>query len=145
MDEIKQLEEELRALRNANQANRTAEEQKARAADLRAQVLAAKNALRDDPHLVELEGERGTDYDVVVCRLGAVALRKPSPVQWKRFQTSKQDPREAAEAMVRACLLYPSKDEFNAILDDQPAALESFAMVCASLAGQDVQRLTGKS
>ncbi len=144
MDEIKQLEEELKALRDANQATRAAEEQKTRAAELRAQVLAAKNALRDDPHLAELEGERGTDYDVVVCRLGAVALRKPSAAQWKKFQTAK-DPREGAETMVRGCLLYPSKTEFNSILDDQPAALESFAMTCASLAGQDVQRLTGKS
>ncbi len=145
MDDIQKLEAELEAIKARNAVHRAAAARRDRAAELRAAVLAETNAERDEPELAKLEGLRGVDHDIVVCRLGAVALRKPQPVQWKRFQESKQTARDAAETLVRSCLLYPDAAAFTGILDDQPAALEAFAMTCARLAGQDVERLTGKS
>lgn len=148
MDDIAKLEEELEALRTKNQAHRDEVARRARAAELRAAVLAESNAARDAEPLAEVDeahGPRGTGYDVVVCRLGAVALKKPGPAVWKRFQTSKQDPRDAAEALVRSCLAYPSTESFNAIVDDQPAALEALALTVARLAGADIERIQGKS
>ncbi len=145
METIEQLEAQLAAAEAANKAAREAVAQQERVADIRARILAEQNAARDLPRLAELEGSRGVDYDVVVCRLGSVAVRKPAPVVWKRFQTSKQDPRDAADALVRSCLAYPALAELNAILDDQPASLEAMALTVARLAGADIERIQGKS
>lgn len=143
--ELAALEAQLLEAEAANKAARAEEAIRDRIAEAKAKLQAERNAARDLPELAKLEGTRGVDFDVVVCRLGHVAVKKPAPVQWKRFQESKQPARDAAETLVRACLAYPDAGAFTAILDDQPAALEAFALTCARLAGQDVERLTGKS
>lgn len=145
MDDIEKLEAELAAAEAASKAAREVEARAARAAELKAKIQAEQVAARDMPRIAELDGTRGVDFDVVICRLGHVAVKKPAPVVWKRFLTSKQDARDSAEALVRSCLLYPTSTEFNAIVDDQPAVLESIALTVARLAGADTERVQGKS
>lgn len=145
MDEIEQLEAELAAAEAKTKAAKDEEARRIKAADLRAKIQAEQVAARDLPKIAELEGTRGIDFDVVSCRLGLVAVKRPSGVVWKRFTTSKKEARDAAEDLVRACLAYPTASEFTAIIDDQPAALESMALTVGRLAGADLERIQGKS
>lgn len=151
MDEIEKLEAELAEAEAASKAAKEIEARNARAAELKARIQAEQVAARDMPKLAELDGTRGVDFDVVVCRLGHVAVRKPSPVVWKRFLAGKddrgraQDARDSAAALVRSCLLYPDSTTFTEIVDDQPAVLESIALTVARLAGADTERVQGKS
>ncbi len=143
--ELAALEAQIAEAEAANKAARAEDALRDRIAEAKEKLLSERNAARDLPELAKLEGARGTDFEIVICRLGAVAVKKPAPVQWKRFQESKLPARDAAEQLVRACLVYPDAGAFGAILDDQPAAIEAFALACAKLAGSDVERLTGKS
>lgn len=143
--ELNELEAQLVAAEAKSKGARDAEARTLRAAEIRAKMLAEANAQRDLPKIAEIEGARGVDFDVVVCRLGHVAVKKPSPVVWKRFGTSKLEPRDAADQLVRSCLLYPDVGAFSAITDDQPAILDSIALTVARLAGADIERLQGKS
>jgi len=148
VDEIAELEAQLAAKEAANKAARDATERRAKVAELKAKIEAEAHAARDLPKLAEVDeahGARGVDYEVVVCRLGAVAVKKPAMVVYKRFQESKLGLMAASEQFVRSCIVYPSSDEFTKIIEDQPAALAALVSACADLAGSNVERIQGKS
>lgn len=145
MDELEELEAQLKAAEAENAAARAEEAKRERIAEVRAKLQAEANAKRDFPELAKLEGIKGVDFEVVVCRLGAVAVKRPAPVLYKRFQESKQAPMAAGEQLVRACLVYPDAKAFTEILDDQPGALVPLTAACLELAGQNLEKLQGKS
>jgi hypothetical protein len=57
-----------------------------------------------------------------------IVLRKPGRPDYVRYRSMVNDVSkraEAHEALVRACIVYPSREEFAALLDTYPAICES--------------------
>lgn len=58
-----------------------------------------------------------------------VAVKKPGRAEYRRFKDQRVDPGKrtvATENLFLACLLHPSKEEFQKILADAPALADAF-------------------
>jgi hypothetical protein len=67
-----------------------------------------------------------------------VVARKPPRAAYKRFRSMAFDPKkqaDAAESLMVDCVVYPSRDEWNAMLEQYPALAETFAPEVLKLAG----------
>src|SRR5438105_12091413 len=67
-----------------------------------------------------------------------VVARKPPRAAYKRFRSMAFDPKkqaDAAEALMVDCVVHPSRDEWNALLEEYPALAETFAPEVLKLAG----------
>jgi len=100
---------------------------------------AAEGVLADDLEKIsELEVEHG-DSNVKVIRCdftpgsrAAIAVRVPKPAELKRYRHRVQVPLgsktppptgEACEELGRACLIYPDKEAFEAMIESRPGLL----------------------
>lgn len=92
----------------------------------------------------EKQAELEQDPDVTVLTHSdtgdQIAVRAPSKPQWKRFRAGAQsevaDKREAAEEMlVLECLVFPSKEDFQRLLERRPGSILTFVNGVARLAG----------
>jgi hypothetical protein len=127
----------------------------------RAAMLAAANdavetkRLENELKLDDLEsslslGTRGLDYSVAfLARTGdMVVVRVPKPVTWARFtsrvRADKDDYDKIQLDFVHACLAYPSKDEFSALCNLEPALLNKASNECGRLAGMRETASAGK-
>lgn len=67
-----------------------------------------------------------------------VFVRSPQTGVWRRFRSQMQEAKrrdEASEQLFRACLLHPSQEVFNAMLEDEPGLLDTFASELCEVAG----------
>lgn len=67
-----------------------------------------------------------------------VYVRAPAQGVWRRFRAEMQDDRRnemASERLMRACLLHPDMPSFDAMLEDRPALLDTFASELCEIAG----------
>lgn len=67
-----------------------------------------------------------------------IVLRKPSRAEYKMFRSRLNDDRlkaDAQEALVRQLVVYPSKDAFDALVEDWPAIPEAASEAVARLMG----------
>lgn len=70
----------------------------------------------------------------------AVHVRMPDQARWRRFRAQVNDDRkrvDAAETLFRSCLLWPAPAALEAMLDEQPGLLDTFASQLVKLAGLD--------
>lgn len=76
-------------------------------------------------HLLELDDE-------------AVVAKAPTRALWKRFRAQTQDETKrliAAENLVRDCVVWPAKNELEAMWERKPGLIESFGSELLELAG----------
>lgn len=70
-----------------------------------------------------------------------VVLRKPTRAEYKRFRSQSHNPQmvaDAQEVLARCCCVFPSKEAFDALLEDYPGIPEAATPVIKDLLGLSV-------
>jgi hypothetical protein len=126
---------EVRAKRRALAAAREARAANTATADA---LKAEKEALADDEAIAKAEAEHGPlkkkIYEVRTAA-GLVIVKRPNHVLYRKFQDSAEQSVVELEKLVRPCLVYPPVEQFDRMLDDQPAILIPVADAVTWLAG----------
>lgn len=97
--------------------------------------------------LAELEAKHG-EIKAVETVLGLAVFRGPTRAEYKRFRASLHDPRkkaDAAEALVRDCVVHPDPEEFDRWCDKKPAIPDSCSDAVLTLAGITDEAEAGKA
>lgn len=89
-------------------------------------------------------GELGRKVALVMTAEGPVVIKRPHRANVAKFLDSERATSATMEALVRSCLVYPGRDEFARLLDEQPAALTIIASEALTLAGAGAKALAGK-
>lgn len=111
---------------------------RAAVAEAEAEVTQAERQARDLEALEAAEaahGPVGKHIATVETSMGLVILRKSDPILFRRFQDAGEFKVAALTKLVDKCLVHPSSDEFDRILDELPAKLNECADAVAQLAG----------
>lgn len=140
---LEELQDKRKALLEAREERQklTPEEQVA----IAERVLAAEEAL---DALEAKEGKIGVHIQIV--RIDddndgrAIILKRPIMQVFRRYQDSGKTDSEDLEKLVRPCLLYPTKPEFEQIIKDLPFVLHRCSNVVATLAGVRREDVAGK-
>lgn len=112
----------------------------------RAELEAATRSADDKATLTALEeehGELGKKIAYARTDRGLVAVKRSARVVWDRWQNSKRKDADHEE-FVRACLIHPTADEFDAIIGDQPGVILSLATKLTELYGARQEEDAGK-
>lgn len=67
-----------------------------------------------------------------------VVMRKPTHAEYKRFRAqlhNEQQKPDAAENLARVCVVHPSREQFDALLEDYPAIGDACGNALGELAG----------
>jgi hypothetical protein len=127
----------LRELREKRQ--RIEDEREARAQPSVADLIALEERkLREQEKLAELEmqhGKVGREIDILESPVGAVILKRPTMNVFRRFQDSGTTESKDFEQLVRPCVLYPSRADFETMCEQVPMLLAQSAAMCIRLAG----------
>lgn len=103
--------------------------------------------LKEDEALDAAQREHGARA-VMMVRIDdqtpAVIVRRPSTAAWRKFQDTEDQSSQTAEELVRASLVYPSKPELKAVLDEVPAMVARAADAVVQLAGFRTKSVAGK-
>lgn len=100
-----------------------------------------------DEKFAELESAHG-EIVAVHTVLGECAFKRPSRADYKRYMSllfNEKTRDQAQEVIVRACVIHPSKDEFNKMLDTAPGIATSCSGPVLELAGQVAEPEVRKS
>jgi len=68
----------------------------------------------------------------------SVVVTRPNRQQWKKFRAFMNDDRkrgDAIESLLRECVVHPSLDELNSLLEVKPGLAEAFGSSVVELAG----------
>src|SRR4051812_19368289 len=71
-----------------------------------------------------------------------VVFRKPTRAEYKAFRARAHNPAQAADAqeiLARACVVHPSKEAFDALLEDYPGIPEAASKEFTNLVGLSVE------
>lgn len=148
MSDTVELELKLAQLRAQRTELRASRENRNAVAELQAQVEQEELALRNEQALAEAEEQHGPLGDkiaAVYTRMGVVIVKRPVSMVFKRFQEAGKTKHEDFDRLVRPCLVYPTKAEFDRIVEEQPATLIRCADAVAVLAGVQTDDNAGKS
>lgn len=91
----------------------------------RVELDEAMQKAKEDETLASIEDEHGVvgkEIAALSTPLGLVVVKRAPGVAWHRFTNSKMNTKDH-EDLVRACRVYPERDEFNRILEEYPAIL----------------------
>ncbi len=112
---------------------------------LREEVERQEQAAVDAEALDKAEVEHGAKKIATVqTEMGLIILRRPHPMHFKRFRDKGANGTEELEKLVAPCLVYPDRGKFNAILEEEPAALDRCADRVVTLAGFRAKEVAGK-
>lgn len=67
-----------------------------------------------------------------------IVVKPPTKIQYKRFKdtaTNEKKKAYATEDLVRDCLVFPSLEQFNALLEKRPALPDVFGAAVLNIAG----------
>lgn len=147
MSEASELEARLAKARAAREAIDSAALERRNLELLRLEVEAAERAVVEAEAISALEethGPIGRVIDVVATREGAVVVRRPEAITFRKFQDKASFKTVDLEAFVRPCLLYPSREAFDRLCEVVPAALTLAANAVARLGGMGQEEIAGK-
>lgn len=116
--------------------------------ELEEQVRKAEQDALDAPHIAKADedlGIRGRHFAVVETDLGAVILKRPNALIFRKFQDSGKSTTQAYESLVAKSLYYPSSKRFEEMCDDIPYLVTKCADVVSYLAGVRKKDLDPKS
>lgn len=157
MSTEKTIEEEIAEVRAKRAELAATKAQRDLDTDKAAVLEREKRALRDEVALRAAEETHGQALEygsgpaegrklaVVRTDVGAVIVKRPHHVLFKRFQDSGEANAEEFDKLVRPCLVHPDGATFDRYLEEQPAILGRVAGAVAVLAGIRVKELAGKS
>lgn len=147
-DDRKELEDRLakaRAARAASEAKLAAVVERD---ELARRVEAEERAGRDADAIAAAIGDHGplgTKIAAVETDLGVIIVKRSNPVLFKRFQDHGSTKTAELDKLVRPCLVYPTPDAFDRIVEELPATLSRVASAVCELAGIRSQEVQGKS
>lgn len=102
-------------------------------------------ALEDQEALAAaLEQHSKSDIRQIKTDAGCIIVKQPSAVLYKRFRNKADATSDALYGLVSKCLVHPSADEFDKILERYPAALDRCADAVVVLAGFREKAIEGK-
>src|ERR1700759_3690440 len=114
-----EAQQRLRALREQRQ--RIEDEREARAEpSVAEQIAIEERKLAEAQALEKLEAEHGAvgkEIELVDSDVGGVIVRRPTMNVFRRFQDSGTNETSDWLNLVRPCVLYPSKAEFDALIE----------------------------
>lgn len=95
--------------------------------------------------LAETHGLPGKDFAVLDTTAGPIALKPGLTVYWKKYLAKVPDKgqptHEDAYAYVAPCVIHPSRDDFDKILETRPAIVQQCANVLTDLyQGKDLSK-----
>lgn len=125
---------------------RAREEREERAAK-EERVAAEERAVRNEEAIakaVEEHGPVGRTLAVVDTDLGVVIVKRPHQATFRKFQDAGSTKTAAVEQLVRPCVVHPSPDQLDRILDELPATLIRLADAVCTLAGMRREEVAGK-
>ena len=97
--------------------------------------------------LSKLEAELGLEGKAikkVETSVGMIVVKKPNHLLYKRFLDSDKLDTTVANKLVRSCIVYPSKEEFDKIMEEEPHAIMRCANAVCELAGVRRDEVLGK-
>jgi len=142
-------EDELRKRLEAAKKQASSEREKRETAaqpTLEQQVEEAERRARDEAAITAAEAEHGPEKVAALhTPMGTIVLKRPNAVAFKKFQDTEGVNIDELEKLVRPCVVHPSHDRFDAILEELPGVLGDLAKQCSALAGVGRSKLEGKS
>lgn len=95
--------------------------------------------------LVAAEQEHGERrVALIMTEEGPVVIKRPHRNNVYKLLDAERITTSAQLALVKSCLVHPSAEAFDKILDEQPAALVHIAGAALTLAGSGAKALAGK-
>lgn len=148
IDEEKALLAELEAIEAARDQKRDQVVEKTRTLALRERIEKAKRELAEAEKLDELieeHGPLGKAIRVVTTVEGhMVVVKAPGRQQFRKYQSAGFDKPSAQDDIVRACLVYPSKADFESLANRWPAIVTQAANEIVFLASGKQEEIPGK-
>jgi hypothetical protein len=138
--QLEQVRAKRRAIERAR-ADKTAREAAASALE------EETRALEDEQAILDAETEHGADRKkIYVCRTaaGLVIVKRPHPLLFRKYMDGDEKGSQENEQLIRSCLVYPSVEKFDRMLDDQPALLIELANKVVWLAGFRAKEVSAK-
>lgn len=112
--------------------------------DVEREELAARNAIAI-ADAEEKYGEIGRHIAIIETDLGVVIVKRPNHLLFRRYQDASKATTEAFSKLVTPCLVYPTVDAFERLLEQLPATLLRTANAVCALAGVRGEEVSGKS
>jgi hypothetical protein len=106
-----------------------------------------ERALADAEALAAAEqqyGPEGRKIRAVDTPLGLIILKRSGNAAYRRFMDAKTASTDEAERLVKPCVVYPSRAEFDRIVDEYPALWVRLAGALTVLAGHRNTELAEK-
>lgn len=126
---------ELRAKRRALESAREARAVERASTDA---IAAEERAIADEEAIAAAETEHGeVDKKIRIVRTpaGTVIVKRPNNVLFRKFADQGKSDVDDLERLARPCIVYPTIDQFDRMLTDQPAILIDVANAVTYLAG----------
>lgn len=111
----------------------------------RAAAEAEEREVADLEALYKLRVEHGDNVGTLDTDLGMIAFRRPTSIEFRRFQDRAKFDSESVEKLVRPCVLYPSKTSFDSVLGERPGVLVELGDLVVGLAQARSNARSGKS
>lgn len=147
MNEREELEaRRAKALARKNEIERAREERSA-LERLRVEVEADERAALDEEAIAKAESEHGPvgpKLRTVTTPLGIVIVKRPNALHFRKFMDAGSVKTTDLEKLIRPCLVHPTAQAFDQILEEVPAVIAELANECAALAGAQRKELGGK-
>lgn len=125
---------------------------------LRVQLEQARRELSDAKAIADAEDAHGPVFIVgetqeveghkvaaVRTSHGVVIVKKPNHLLYRKFQDSGEANFKEFDKLTRPCVVHPTKEQWDHILDEEPAAMSRVASAVCLLAGARIKELQGKS
>jgi hypothetical protein len=146
-DEIKELEERLAKARADRAAVDAKRGERSKLEELRKKVADEERAARDEAAIAAMEekhGPLGEKIRAVYTACGVVIVKRPHHVLFKRYQDSKGKAADVQQ-LIYPCIVHPTTDELDKIIEEQPAELIAIGNAVCTLAGVRNEEVSGKS
>jgi hypothetical protein len=147
VNEREELEARLIKARSRKLSLVAEREARAEAERFRAEVEEAEQSALDEEAIAKAEGEHGpvgARLRAVPTPLGVVIVKRPNHLMFRKFMDAGSLKTVDLEKLVRSCLVHPSAQVFDRILEEVPAVVAEIANECAALAGAQRKELGGK-
>lgn len=147
MSAREELEARLRKANSQLAELERAREERAEDARFEQEVIARERAVKDEHAIAEAEekyGPVGTKIAIVQTELGAIVLKRPNALHFRRFQDEGETKSKHVLQLVRPCRVYPDEAAFEQILEEQPAVLVALGNAVSELAGARTREVSGK-
>lgn len=141
------LRTRLAAARNTRTALEQAKADRDEKTAIEELVEQEERAARDAEALDKAEttiGKLGKKIALVQTDMGAIIVKRPNAVLFKRFVDTSSLKTDDLDKLVRPCLVHPPVAEFDRILDELPATLMRVANAVTALAGVRTEEAAGK-